>query len=458
MRRDVESMVASDRAGNLSRPSVRPRRFRLPAYPLVAALLGVVLGLGLVEVGLRVITPRSSAFYLWPPNFRLSMQPDPDVLPGVQGESRFIVNSQGIRGPEMGPRRQDEYRILAIGGSTTESFYLDQSEAWPHLLGETLGSTADGRSVWVGNIGRSGHVTQQHILAMLYALPQYDVDALVFLIGANDLYGRLYQDTDYDPYFFDKEANRLALFPRTFSVILPQDDPAWEWYRRTRMWDLARTAKRTLLAKKAARGFGFTQDETGKIFRHLREHRRSGSIVEGLPDLASALDEYERNITRLVEIGRKRGLRMVFLTQPTLYRAGLTTAETDLLWAGGIGNFVMEPGHAYYSAEAMAAGMDAYNRRLLEVCGRLALECMDLARAVPKNADMFLDDAHFTEAGARRVAEVVAGYFRERPPFTTVAADGRARQRGAGRERLQALGPGREAAGPGAGNPEASDE
>ncbi len=63
-----------------------------------------------------------------------------EYVPGVSGQSRYLTSSLGIRGPEFNGNN-NEYRILAIGGRTTENAYLDQDETWTLLLGEMLGRT-----------------------------------------------------------------------------------------------------------------------------------------------------------------------------------------------------------------------------------------------------------------------------------------------------------------------------
>lgn len=102
---------------------------------------------------------------MWPPNIHRVFNLDPRVLPGVEGETNFIVNSEGIRGDEFIP--QDDYRILAIGGSTTEDLYLDQTEAWPQVLQSQLNDD-NIRRVWVGNVGKSGRNTRENVLQMNY--------------------------------------------------------------------------------------------------------------------------------------------------------------------------------------------------------------------------------------------------------------------------------------------------
>src|SRR5690242_16613225 len=85
-------------------------------------LTSVVLAVVLAELSLRVGVRPQKDFRPWPPSFSHVFHHRPEILIDHSPESRFTVNSQGLRGPEMGS--DSEVRILAIGGSTTECVFL----------------------------------------------------------------------------------------------------------------------------------------------------------------------------------------------------------------------------------------------------------------------------------------------------------------------------------------------
>jgi hypothetical protein len=134
--------------------------------------------------------------------------------------------------------------------------------------------------------------------------------------------------------------------------------------------------------------------------------------------------------------------RIVFVTQPFLWRDDLPPDLQRLLWLGGVGPFQKEAGHEYYSVSALAAGMDAYNRTLLATCRRIpGAVCVDLAALLPKDTTVFYDDVHFNEAGSRRVAEILAERLAAAPFSGLAAALGRGQE--SDRERVAgAPGPG----------------
>ncbi|MHB0997274.1 MAG: hypothetical protein ACYC2I_12965, partial [Elusimicrobiales bacterium] len=45
-------------------------------------------------------------------------------------------NSLGFRGPELPPDPAEVLTVIAVGGSTTEGFYLSDGKSWPEQLGK----------------------------------------------------------------------------------------------------------------------------------------------------------------------------------------------------------------------------------------------------------------------------------------------------------------------------------
>lgn len=366
----------------------------------------------LAEGALRWVVPTmvdSPHHCVWPPHLKAVFSPDPAIMPGIHGQSLFIANSRGFRGDEM--PSEPSYRILAVGGSTTENLFLDQTETWPQLLQEKLSAGAPSPPVWVGNAGKSGLSTRDHVVQLKYLLPELPaIDAIVFLVGVNDLTLRNLQDSAYDPDFMTRKGAEGELLPRAFGVY-PLRNPALPWQRRTAVWQLARTVTRRV--QTTGRDY---QDQAGRHYARWRAERQNATgIRETTPDLATALAEYSRNVNRLIDLAQERGIRPIFLTQPTLWRRDLSPELTARLWVGKIGTDD-GGGHEYYSVAVLADEMEKYNETLARTCQARKVECFDLASRVPKDGTVFYDDDHYTEKGSALVAELVAGFMRERVP------------------------------------------
>jgi lysophospholipase L1-like esterase len=384
---------------------LKPRFRTLIFQRLLLSGVSSVIALLICEAALQFALPsmRGKGYYFMPPNHRTLFRPRPGIMPGISGDSNFVTNSNGIRGDEL--TTQDSYRILAVGGSTTECSYLDQSETWTHLLQENLNRNTRNQKVWVGNGGLSGTTTRHHLVAMQYLpLREMKINAVILLIGINDLSLRLSHDKDYDPNFLEKPEVKKELLYRTFSGTyqLYPEDP---FYKKTALWQMLRKAKQTISRE-------HIEDEDGRIYITWREHRRrAAEIRDALPDLSSALEEYARNINMIIDLAKEKSVRLIIMTQPTMWRAGLPQDLDALLWLGGIGDFQKESGKPYYSVTALEIAMKAYNDTLLRVCRERSLEYLDLASLLEKDTTVFYDDAHFNESGALKVAEALSRFM-----------------------------------------------
>ncbi len=366
--------------------------------------LSCALALGVAELVLRQILPRG--YMIYQPATSYSFTPVTRIMPGVSGESRFRTNRWGVRADELLPTHR--HRILAIGGSTTECLYLDQSETWTQLLQDALERREGQGSTWVGNAGMSARNSRHHLLALQHLpLDEMSIDVVVVLAGVNDLSIRLSQEDAYNPTALDDGPTRAHLMEETFRGLTygrAHDSPL----KRTAIWQALRRVKAGWLRDNPGSG---AQDAGGSIFETWRRHRRSASELRPqLPDLSTALEEYTRNLRSMHAIAKARGVRLIFMTQPTLWRADLPPALENLLWFGGVGDFQRLPGQPYYSAAALRGGLQRYNRAMLDVCRAEAIDCVDLA-TIDQDTSLFYDDVHFNEAGARAVAGVLSRHL-----------------------------------------------
>jgi lysophospholipase L1-like esterase len=374
-------------------------------------LLGVGASLAAAEAVARWLAP--DRYLVYPPGHTETFEPKPELIPGVFGPSRFTINELGMRGD---PLAQQRYRILAVGGSTTICIYLDDAEAWPHRVQELLDAARGPGSTWVGNVGRSGHASGQNVLHVEKLLPQHpEIDALIVLTGVNDLLIQLAYALDPETLRDQiRNADANTLLESAFSRFpAPANAP---WYRRTGLGQLWASGRVALSAERS----NARLDTTGIRLSEWRSARKQAALLhETLPDLSNALSIYERNLARILDLAAAAGVRVTLLTQPSLWSEDLSQEERELLWTGGPTLDRVAPGAEYFSVGALAQGMRLYNERLLRVCRWRDADCFDLAKHVPRTAEFFWDDVHFTEAGSRRVAELVAGHLLERPDRLT---------------------------------------
>jgi lysophospholipase L1-like esterase len=385
------------------------RHSRFQRVILRAALLvtSVVVVVAVCEFFARLAEP--SKHYVWPPNMEKVFLPAPEHMPGIFGPSRFSINSDGIRGDEL--PSQSTLNILCIGGSTTECLYLDQSETWPHLVQVQLQEKLrPQQQVWIGNIGMAGRRTREHLLQMQKLLPELDrVDAVILLVGCNDIMRRLAEDDKYEPDILTSQQGEDAVLDRAFAQR-PRSSSLWP-PQKAALSRYLRAAKNLVQSKL------HIEDEIGEVYQIRRARRASSTQIRNeLPNMSSGLAEYSRNLSGIAQCAETRGVRLILMTQPSLYRDDLTAQEISTLWMGGIGPLSAEPGQGYYSVEALEEAFRMYNQALRTFCEEESIELIDLEAVIPKSTAVFYDDVHFTEHGAAEVASVVAEYLLSASP------------------------------------------
>jgi lysophospholipase L1-like esterase len=240
------------------------------------------------------------------------------------------------------------------------------------------------------------------------------IDAILLLVGLNDLALRITQDADYVPSEQLTAEGRARLVAQAFREVPRRyREHTGSTYQNTELW----RALWKVRVHFEQRRNDYVQDEQGAVYAKWRERRQHASrIRDDLPDLKVALQEYAANIERIIDLAVRRGVRPVFLTQPAMWRPDLPPHLDRLLWFGGVGGLGPQPGE-YYSVRVMDAALAIYNRTLLEICTRRGVECLDLAAQVPRDTTVFYDDVHFNEGGARLVAQNVANFLIEGQPL-----------------------------------------
>ncbi len=397
--RDLSVIWIVTSAFNLLLLALRKKLTWIVPYCLTTC--SVVLALTVGELVLRLpifrVHPHSE---LNPPVTQRIVYNDPRLFPGLSRKVVMRYNHYGLRGPEP-PAGSSGYGVVAVGGSTTECIGLDESETWPQLLMEGLRRAAPAASVWVGNAGVSGNTTAHHLRLLKTSPIVRRANLVIILAGINDLLTALalrgaptqaFLETQMDEGRQLLNANRHHL----------------------RLFERARTLRTTWTAPSL----------TFQEYIVLARRRRQQSPTVPLPHLDVGLREYESRIVALGAECRSAGLRCLFLTQPTLWRADLEPQNDRLLWCGWVGP-TRHPLGFVNTADA-ARAMYSYNVTLLETCRDAHLECFDVATRIPRDTSAFLDDCHFNRGGAQRMAAELAAYLTSQglPSLTATGTDG----------------------------------
>ncbi len=384
-------LLAVAGAAILAVPGLR-RRLAVHAREAVLLLVVCLGGLALLEWGaayqLHRIDEARNPFHTRGPAVHQRFHPDPEYLPGIVGDSTFTTDQRGIRiaAPRAG---RHETRVLCIGGSTTECVYLDDTETWPVLLMDHLNARPASPPVWVGNVGISGFDTRDHLRFVRASPLMEEIDLAVFMVGINDLWRYLANEEIETRY--DRFAPEAKATPADAPAPSPPTPPRPGW-TRSRLIQLYHALNQTPPRPEEYEGIG------GREYAIRRAQRAEAAIVETLPDLGPGLASFRERVAGLIDACAARGVQAVFVSQPVLWDEALPPEAAARCWFGWL-----EDGR-YVSIPALRSAMDAYNAAVQHVCRARDIPVVDLS-AMHGRPEFFYDDCHFTEAGARFVAE-----------------------------------------------------
>lgn len=308
-----------------------------------------------------------------------TLRTNPGPLHGVTpGVVQSTLNSYGYLYPEQRHRRSsaDELRVAVVGGSTVECGMLAPDKRWPAVLEDLLQQKL-ARPVTVLNLGVSAQGTRTHLATTSHIVTDLDVDACVYMIGANDL-GTI------------TSSNHPMLDSSAF-------------YARQRP---LRGLQRMLRVTQTSRHLRYFREQIAESHSepYFAEEAALQASLPTRPDdvqaTATGLAHYARNVTSLAGICKEHGIEVLFTTQPGMFPAEPTPEQLQVYWGCHTGSHSISP-------QNFMAMLATANAHLREICDARGYACVDLDREVPEGLEWFYDQVHFNEAGARRVAEAL---------------------------------------------------
>lgn len=379
--------------------------FRLVSVGLfVVAMALIFLG---AELYLRAGAFEPTQYYVRLPGWEIIFHPSPEGTPGVKEDAHIRINALGLRGNM--PRGGSAPKILAVGGSTTEDIVLNDPDTWPGRLEAELASCHS--AVWVGNMGKAGSNARHHYLQLEKTLPRIPrPDRVIELVGLNDM-------------LFDAGLHTPANLPQSwweqqaFDYIPTGGSSLFD--RSAVFQAMKRVVAHigNLVDGKAALVRVVDFGDMEKSYKERWRHVGAEDWVTSPPDVSGPLKAYRAVLERTVDLVTASGSQLSFITQPFLWKPNMTQEETSRLYAGGVGSvdeWFKNPRTKWFTTDVMTSLLSAYNDVTRQVCKERGLACIDLAAELPKSADIFYDDFHFSAAGAAAVARIVGARMPER--------------------------------------------
>jgi lysophospholipase L1-like esterase len=354
-----------------------PRRGRLK---LLVVLISTAIALLGAEVALRINNPmgfrmRGNTLVL-PINKTYHIHADDSSRTNqLEADVTHSKNSLGFRGPEPPKDFGNWLTVVAVGGSTTECFYLNDGKSWPERLGARM--EPGFRNLWVENAGLDGQTTFGHLVLTNQALVPLHPKVTVYLMGVNDMF------TDAPREFDNFQRTPMAILAGHSEVAATLLN-LYRWNRTRGMEDLGTMPKPVAL-----------RDRPNNPVPPEQAERMWNAQNRRLADFRARLE-------RLVALNRDNGIEPVLVTQPSLLgdvdpRTGIDTRPMEVeLWEKLDG------------ALAWKLLDERYNETTRQIGKEKNVKVIDLGRAMPKDSTYFYDFFHFTNEGADKVAEIVS--------------------------------------------------
>jgi lysophospholipase L1-like esterase len=365
-----------------------PRGFTVPvvkmaskiALNLCAVLFGVVLSVVLLETALRIYNPIIQTVK----GYKVVLRTNYDEtwkwhIRGVAPDIRFHKNSLGFRGADPPAGLAERLSIITIGGSTTHQASQSDNLTWTALLGDSVAECFD--RTWINNAGFEGHSSFGHIQLIRGYIDKLHPKIAVLLIGANELYwtGGITEPNRYD-------------------IVQLRSDLNFHWgiegflkglSNRSEVVDLGLTLYRSFVALRYGSHFGV--DWTNLAEGDTMPPAAQAALV-AMRDKQPA---YATRLRYIIHLLRDGQTVPVLLTQPTVTGIGQDpTTGKDLAR--------LLEGLYWYQV------LEIYNDTMRHVAETENVYVIDLAQTMPKDTKYYWDRIHYTDAGSKKVAQLVA--------------------------------------------------
>jgi lysophospholipase L1-like esterase len=362
--------------------------WRLPAGPpLRLAALGILLASALAAPPLLALWIRSSggravAFSLVPLLLLGSCGYLAAAARYYHGQVRpfdpFLQNPPHPLPAPAADGKAPAFRILAMGGSTTDNGEMAPGTRYPERLEQLLNAEHPGLATQVANAGRDWWTSRHSLIHYGSYAREWKPHVVVVMHAINDVVRS-----------FSPEAFAMGEYDELYSHFY---GPAITGARPPSFPDLLLQTFFTI---------PFDADWY-PASRHVE--------VDYPIERYVSLPRFQKNLESLVHSVRADGAAIVLMTEPTLIKAVMSEEERAVLRFGRLfcATHVSRWRTEYASPRSLGAAMTAYNDTVRRVAREQDVTLIDLAAQLPQTLEIFHDDVHYTEKGTREVARHVA--------------------------------------------------
>lgn len=300
---------------------------------------------------------------------------DVSELYDAPGEVYYTRDEYGFRGAY---KDVSDIDILTLGGSTTNQIYVDDQSTWQFVMAEAF--MKNGKMVSVVNAGVDGQSTVGHLAIFDRWFPQIPglgVDYFLVYAGINDT--SLDGAKQFDEMRSPALIRRIKQYAKNKSAL-------YEMYRT--LSGMVRAHNAQLI-----HGGGPIQ------IMEWQRYRRIDNPPNISSSLSVRLENFEDRLMQLTMRIRDFGSNPIFVTQPS---AGFRPID----------QWIYLPKDEARKNSKEFEVLDAFNRRMMDVCKTVKAVCVNLAHELTFQDGDFYDHYHNTDTGAERIGVYLEGRLR----------------------------------------------
>jgi len=377
---------------------------------LGACVLALLLALGLLELGLRLVWLKhlTIAAGEFDPHFHHRFPPhSTQRYVASEFDVTIHTNQFGLRGPEpVLPKSAGQVRILMLGDSYTFGYYVREEETFCQLIGEQL--AAQGLPVDVVNGGVPSYSPTLHYISLRDQFLQFEPDLVVLWYDLGDL-----QD-DYRHQrhlVYDRDGRIIRCDPR----LTHGRFDTWAWIKsHTAIGQYLEMKVMNLVDRLRVLGLGgylkakregirtalvATRVRLARRSPDLLDHERFLFLREEATDevIASYWPVSEQFLSKIHQLLTERQIPLVI----GIYPYGMLVGPDH--WAEGRTYWGFEQGRTYDASKFIAV-----LQRFCQAKNLPLIDTFDSFRQARNSEPLFYNlDGHFTPAGNRVLASHV---------------------------------------------------
>jgi len=325
----------------------------------------------------------------FPPNYSAVTEVE-EGLSGLKGPNVFSTDNMGFRGDYLViPKPANEFRIFMVGGSTTECFYLDDSQAINAILQQYLQNHVSSElSIKVYNAGKSGDSSDDHISMLVHRIVHLEPDMIIVFSGINDLTRSIF---NYDYLHYVKASREKYSTMLLFRFLMTEFQiPRRLYYALKKISPTDREILQEVPLKSR--------------YKVLVKLQKSKPVSEEKP--RADTKSYATNLKTIVGVAKAHNIRLIFMTQQTTWNSSVDPNAKNWHWMLYRGR-----GETSYHEEFMDKSLESLNEVMRQISREYSIPIYDLSKPLPKSLEFFYDDVHFNVKGASFVGKELGKYI-----------------------------------------------